>query len=151
ALTGSRDHSARLWDVRDVRPVGPRLSHADAVRSVAFSPDGKTFVTVAGGLAQRWDVSTCRVLGPLFKHPASVTGAVCDAASGRLATAAEDGIARVWDVQHPVPKWLLPHAAALRAIAVSPDARRLLTGGDAGATLWDLPTGKRVAAALLPG
>ena len=41
-LTGSDDKTARLWDASTGQPIGQPLTHQDAVRAVAFSPDGKT-------------------------------------------------------------------------------------------------------------
>ena len=59
-LTGSDDHSARLWDVS----TGERLTtfpHEDVVRAVAFSPDGKTILTGSDDKAARlWNVTTAK-------------------------------------------------------------------------------------------
>ena len=38
-LTGSRDKTARVWDVATGKPVTPPLQHEDDVESVAFSPE----------------------------------------------------------------------------------------------------------------
>ncbi len=68
ALTGSRDHTARLWEVRTCEPLGSPLEHDDEeVLSVAFSPDGKHFVTGTGERARLWETQTrklIRVLPP---------------------------------------------------------------------------------------
>jgi WD40 repeat protein len=64
--TGSFDRTVALWDVTD--PARPALratvaGHTDAVRSVAFSPDGHTFAT--GGSDQQvllWNVDELRDL-----------------------------------------------------------------------------------------
>ena len=44
-MTGSWDHTARLWDASTGKPVGPPLEHQEWVWGVAFSPDGKTVIT----------------------------------------------------------------------------------------------------------
>ena len=56
-LTGSEDHTARLWDVATGRPVGPALQHPDKVRKVAFGPDGRSVLTACvDGKARVWDI-----------------------------------------------------------------------------------------------
>ncbi len=44
-MTGSWDHTARLWDASTGKPIGPPLEHREWVWGVAFSPDGKTVIT----------------------------------------------------------------------------------------------------------
>jgi WD40 repeat protein len=56
-LTGSLDRTARLWDAATGRPIGPALTHTDAVLAVAFAPDGKSLVTGGRDTAARlWPV-----------------------------------------------------------------------------------------------
>src|SRR5439155_527096 len=61
AVTGSRDGTARLWELA-APPVRPALlRHAGHVRVVAFSPDGRTAVTGGDdGVARLWDAATGR-------------------------------------------------------------------------------------------
>lgn len=50
--TASSDRTARLWDMTDPRKPGPLATltgHTDGIRSVGFSPDGRTLAT--GSLA----------------------------------------------------------------------------------------------------
>ena len=42
ALSGSGDHTARLWDLATGREIRKLEGHSNGVCSVAFSPDGKT-------------------------------------------------------------------------------------------------------------
>src|SRR5208282_5306230 len=42
ALSGSGDHTARLWDLATGREIRKFEGHSGEVSSVAFSPDGKT-------------------------------------------------------------------------------------------------------------
>ncbi|HEY2252534.1 MAG TPA: hypothetical protein VGH74_15780, partial [Planctomycetaceae bacterium] len=56
-LTGSEDNTARLWETSTLLQIGPPLKHQSSVRSVAFSPDGRTMLTASvDGSAQFWDV-----------------------------------------------------------------------------------------------
>jgi WD40 repeat protein len=44
-LTGAYDHTARLWHVPTLKPVGPAIKHQKIVRAVAFSRDGESIMT----------------------------------------------------------------------------------------------------------
>jgi WD40 repeat protein len=45
-LTGSDDSTARLWDIKNGKPIIVFIGNTGPVQSVAFSPDGKTVLTV---------------------------------------------------------------------------------------------------------
>ena len=78
--------------------------HANAVWSVAFSPDGKILATgSADGTARLWDVATHRqVGGPLTGHTGGVESVAFSPDGKILATGGADGTARLWDVAtHP--------------------------------------------------
>ncbi len=54
-LTGSGDHTARLWSVPEGKPLGSPLTHPTSVSSVAFAPDGRYLATAQrGGLIRLW-------------------------------------------------------------------------------------------------
>lgn len=57
ALTGSQDHTARLWETTTGRPFGPALIYQDDVLCVALSADGKTGLTGSlDNTARLWQV-----------------------------------------------------------------------------------------------
>ena len=61
-VTGSVDHSARIFEVPSGKPVGLPIPHGDAVHRCVWSPDGKTFATVhwSGDLVHIWKPSDPR-------------------------------------------------------------------------------------------
>jgi WD40 repeat protein len=50
------ERTARLWDLRTDRPLGPPLFHHDAVRAVAFAAGGGQFVTMDASGTYLWRV-----------------------------------------------------------------------------------------------
>jgi hypothetical protein len=60
--TASEDKTVRLWDLANLRVMGP-FEHNGAVSSVSFSQDGKIIITgTIDGTIYTWDVATGRLI-----------------------------------------------------------------------------------------
>jgi tetratricopeptide (TPR) repeat protein len=146
-LTGSYDHTARLWSAASGKPIASPLRHNGMVRSVAFSPDGKTVITGSDdSTARLWDASTGQPIGPPLHHDAEVPILAFSPDGKIVVTGSWDKTARLWDATtgQPVgsPMW---HESYLRAVTFSPDGKTLLTGSyDKTARLWDAATGQPI-------
>ncbi|MER8001687.1 WD40 repeat domain-containing protein [Streptomyces sp. NPDC095613] len=149
--------TVQLWSVAD--PRMPRLLgtvltvERQAVRSIAFSPDGAT-LAVGGGTAagssrsvllRLWDVSDPArptELGQgLGGHNGIVNKVAFSPRGGVLASAGSDRRVLLWDVSRPGRPRLantLFLAAEASALAFGPDGRLLATGDNSGAVdLWN--------------
>jgi WD40 repeat protein/tRNA A-37 threonylcarbamoyl transferase component Bud32 len=71
ALTALGDRTVRLWDAAAGVPIGLPLPHLDSVADLAFSPDGKSFLTGSGSYdktARLWDVPDRQPAEILLPH-----------------------------------------------------------------------------------
>ncbi len=74
ALSGSRDGTARLWDVQEHKEVRVLLGHRGSVNAVAFSPDGKfCFTGDSSGRCMMWETATAKQVRELEMS----TGPIC--------------------------------------------------------------------------
>jgi WD40 repeat protein len=145
------------------RPDGKVLATANALQ---FQLPREPYVLGAGGEVRFWDVATRQPLGPPLRHRGAVWALAFSADGAALATGsgaydflgerpADDGQklwgeARLWDVAtgRPLGSPLL-HPEPVRAVALSSDGRRLLTGcEDGGARLFDARSGTRLGPPL---
>jgi WD40 repeat protein/serine/threonine protein kinase len=104
----------------------------------------QSFGTLLGGWSTR--LCACRLV---LDHPRSVPAADLSA-DGRLIATASGDVAQVWDAGTGRPIGPpLRHAARIHAVALSPDGRLVLTGGDDRvARLWETATGQPVGPPL---
>ena len=74
--TASYDGTARIWDARSSRQLGPPLQHASTVNWVGFSSDGKTLITAsADRTVCLWDALTGQPILPKIQEDAEVVSA----------------------------------------------------------------------------
>ncbi len=152
--TDSGDHTVILWDTRTRQPVGdPLTGHTDWIRSVAFSPDGRTLATAgADKTVILWDVATRQRIGdPLTGHTDWVQSVAFSPDGRTLATGGDDATVILWDVaaRRPVGAPLTGHTDLVRSVVFGPDGRTLATGGrDRTVILWDVAARRPVGAPL---
>jgi WD40 repeat protein len=144
-ITASEDETARVWQVRDAKPIGSPLRHDGAVLAAAFSPDGRAAVTAGqDGAARVWEALTGRPLLPPLRHDGPIVCAAFRGDGRCLLTAGEDATARLWDLTTGEP--LVPplrHRGAVRCAAFRADGQRVVTASaDHTARVWDATTGK---------
>ena len=95
--TGSKDHTARLWDVATGRLIAA-LEHKGDVWSLAFSSDGKMLATGSDHekVVHVWNAST----GELIANLDGARPPVAFSPDGRtLATASQDASVLLWDIK----------------------------------------------------
>ncbi|MEZ4322404.1 MAG: WD40 repeat domain-containing protein [Myxococcota bacterium] len=102
--TGSKDHSARLWDVETGEELGMFAGHSGVVLAVQFSPDAAHLATGASDKTARlWDVATQEPLKQLSGHADWIVGIDYRPDGSALVTAARDGSMRLWDARSGAP------------------------------------------------
>jgi RNA polymerase sigma factor (sigma-70 family) len=141
------DGQLRLWDLKN-----GKLLHTLALGAEGqigpFFPDGKSFLTNDGAL-QRWELATGRSLLPNthdLGHHAEVGCTIFSPDGQWLASAADDGSVRIWDIATAKPLHVLRFSEwDASALTFTPDGKRLLSAGFPGKVhVWDTVTGKEV-------
>jgi len=152
AVSGSNDHSLRVWDVPTGRCLRVLEGHQQHVLSVAISGDARLALSGADDEPLRlWEVASGRCLRIFDGGAGRVYGvALCNDGRFGLSTGAHSergfdvGAVQVWDTEtgrrlHT----FYGHSSAVKAVAITPDGRRALSGSDdRTARLWDVPSGR---------
>ncbi len=143
--TPGNSGSLRIWDVPTRRELALRKEKA-AIRSVLFTPDGKTLITTEFDNAIRLrEPRSGRVLRTLRGHSAGVNSAALSP-DGKTLYSVANNVVKVWDLQ--TGKETASFEAgkqALYMIAISPDGKLLAGGGvEKVAKIWDLASKKEL-------
>jgi len=146
---GSPDGRVHLWDVETRKEVAVHGKHADAVRDVAFSPDGR-WLASGGEVGDRtiriWDVDTGEQVRELRGHTAGVYSLAWNPSGTLLASGGTDGTIRLWDTSTWAEVRRLHRGHNTYSVAFSPDGRLLASGGaDNTIRICDVKTGQDVA------
>ncbi len=166
-LSGGHDQQVKIWDLHryeEMRILEANVveGHRDAILGAAFSPDGQHVVTASRDRTARlWNRDGRAIIEFKQGHQYLASTAAFYPDVRRLLTAAMDGTSRVWDLTNGAQLLVLKNTGASAAVALSHNAKWILTGGDAAAKtsgkgadddgertwpaqLWDAETGNLI-------
>ncbi len=140
-----------LIDVSTSKEIAAWAGHADAVRSLAFSADGKSLLAAGGlpgafGEVRVWSLDAQAERSVFGDHADAIHAIAMHPDGKRIATASADKVVKVWDwATGKVLQTLRDHSDAVHGVAFHPGGKYLATcGSDKAAKVWDLETGKRL-------
>ena len=138
-LTGSEDHTARIWTKSGVAPQ--IFQHSAGVNSVAFSPNGKFILTSCKDhTAVLWKRSGAAEVTFSNGHTAAVLCAVFSPSGDSILTSGADGTAILWNLKGEKIQ-TFQHSREVRSVAFSTahGGKKIVTGSSDGTLkIWDL-------------
>ena len=118
--------------------------------SVAISPDGRL---LASGCADKtvklWSLPDGSAQPTLSQHTDSVWQVVFSPDGRLLASASSDQTIKLWSLPGATLLKSLADSAAVYCLAISPDARMLVSSGTNNIKLWSLPDGNLIPVCLM--
>jgi WD40 repeat protein/tRNA A-37 threonylcarbamoyl transferase component Bud32 len=145
-LSGSADHTARLWNLETCEAVQVLHGHTEKVCQVRFLPGQRLAVSASKDRSVRfWDLDNgreCRTLPSRTNRSLAISPDGQYALSGNVA----DGMIRVWEVPTGRElRRLKGHMSWVFGLDFSPDGRRALSSSaDGTVRLWDIHSGREL-------
>ena len=146
-ITGSEDHTAKLWDIASGEELRSFAGHSDRIYSVAVSPDGRSLITGSKDkTAKLWEIESGKEVRSFAGHSDAVSSVAVSPDGRYLISGSWDKTAKLWDIETGEEvRSFAGHSKAVSSVAISPDGRYLITGsGDQTAKLWDIASGEEV-------
>lgn len=155
-LVGDTDLPAKLWDIEADKIKYSWQNQPDQVGTttdVAFSPDGSVAATCESNTIMLWNMANGKPLSRL-QFPVTVKDMAVSPNGEHLLLALQDRTAVYFDVKGNRVRQIFEHDGKavsspvnqlINTVAISPDGRLGMTGGDdQTARLWNLETGEQL-------
>jgi WD40 repeat protein len=146
AAVGTTDGCVRAFDATTARGKVLRPFNYHFETKVAFDPTGKQLAIAVGKRLTLWRPATGRKSTPLTLHGHRdwIRDFEFRANGSLIATASDDGTARVWETATGLPLYqLLGHKGPVDSVAFQ-DERLITTSNDGTARLWSLPRAREL-------
>ena len=135
----SSDRRVILWEMETKTPLNILTAHTQAVKTLAFSPDGKLLATAGDdGSILIWDVDCHKLVQTLSAHRWTISALSFLADSSTLISASWDGNIKFWQVSSGQEiDYLSTHQMEVFGIAIDQNLRYIVTASrDRTAKIW---------------
>lgn len=128
--SASEDKTIKMWDVATGIDINTFNAHDAGVNTISLSKDGSTLVSGdKSGKIIIWDALTGKVRKQINAHEGAVLTAKLSSDGQVIASGGEDKILKLWNLSGDTIKTISGFSASITNLAISPDNKRIVTGG----------------------
>ena len=142
--SASADRFARIFDLRNDKPVYAFEGHTHYVMDVSWQADGRVLISAgADGMAKVWDVTTGKRKKNIEGFKKEVTGVSFIGATAEVVASSGDSTIAVYGLDGKRRRSMSESSDFVLTESVTSDGRLVAAGGQKGLLrIWDVATGK---------
>ncbi|MFP6691457.1 MAG: WD40 repeat domain-containing protein [Pirellulales bacterium] len=137
-VSGGASGAVKIWNRGDGKLLHDLKGHTAAITRADIHTEGSQLVTGdAAGVIKLWNPADGAGQGSLGAHVGKVTGLAYRPGTQTLISAGEGGAVKLWQLPLVGPRTLPAQAAAVTAVAISQDAKLIVTAADKQVQIFD--------------
>lgn len=138
-ITGSRDNTAKIWNINSEELLHTLKGHTDPINSVAAT-ENEVITASDDNTAKIWDINTGQLRHTLKGHTAPINSVA--ATENEVITASDDNTAKVWALYSgQLIRTLEGHTSIINSVTVVGD-KVVTASNDKTVKVWNLYNGK---------
>ncbi|MEQ9553439.1 MAG: hypothetical protein RIM23_27935 [Coleofasciculus sp. G3-WIS-01] len=130
-ISGSLDHSIRIWNFQTGEQLLTLTGHSEWVNAIALTPDSKRVISGSSDKTIKvWDVNTGREILTLEGHTDAVVSVAVTPDGKRLISGSWDKTIKLWDLENGKNiKTIKAHTDRVKIVSITPDGKLLISSG----------------------
>jgi len=134
-----------LWEIESGRLLRTFFGHNAAVTVLAFSPDGKNFVSGDNdGIIKTWNIAAGKELCTLSGHVQQIHSLNYSPDSTHIVSASRDRTITIWDAENGAELYVFGDNNEATCAAFSPNGRYVAASTANSLVIWEAGSGKKV-------
>ena len=144
-VSGSRDKSIKIWDVKTGKLLKTLKGHSDSITSVTTNQNANIIVSGSNDSNIKiWDMKTGELLKTLKGNRYEITSVAVSQDGNTVVSSSRDKSIKIWDVKTgKLLKIIKRYGDFLNSVSFSRDGHTIVSGSiDTSVSIWDVKTGE---------